>query len=81
MKFNEIIDNSDSYFKNVKLTNFDLIHNECNGSELSYSCGYYQTLFKEKLDSEITDQKKKNHLFHQRLNVIEMMFLLKKNYR
>ena len=59
MKFNEIIENSDSYFKNVKLTNFDLIHNECNGSELSYSRGYYQTLFKEKLDSEITGQKQK----------------------
>ena len=62
MKFNEIIENSDSYFENVKLTNFDLIHNECNGSELSYSRGYYQSLFKEKLDSEITDQKQKNSL-------------------
>ena len=60
MKFNEIMENSDSYFENVKLTNFDLIHNECSGSELSYSRGYYQTLFKEKLDSEITDQKQKN---------------------
>ena len=60
MKFNEIMENSDSYFENVKLTNFDLIHNECNGSELSYSHRYYQTLFKEKLDSEITDQKQKN---------------------
>ena len=60
MKFNEIIENTDSYFENVKLTNFDLIHNECNGSEFSYSRGYYQTLFKEKLDSEITDQKQKN---------------------
>ena len=58
MKFNEIIENS--YFENVKLTNFDLIHNECNGSELSYSPGYYQTLFKEKLDSETIDQKQKN---------------------
>ena len=41
MKFNEIIENSDSYFENVKLTNFDLIHNECNGSELSHSHGCY----------------------------------------
>ena len=60
MKFNEIMENSDSYFENVKLTNFDLIHNDCNGSDLSYSRSYYQTLFKEKLDSEITDQKQKN---------------------
>ena len=60
MRFNEIIENSGSYFENVKLTNFGLIHNECNDSELSYNRGYYQTLFKEKLDSEITDQKQKN---------------------
>ena len=60
MRFIEIMENSDSYFQNVKLTNFDLIHNECNGSELSYSRSYYQTLFKEKLDSEITDQKQQN---------------------
>ena len=59
MKFNEIIENSDFYFENVKLTNFDLIHNDCNGSDLSYSRSYYQTLFKEKLDPEITDQKQK----------------------
>ena len=37
MKFDEIIENSDSYFENVKLSNFDLIHNECRGSELSFS--------------------------------------------
>ena len=37
-----------------------MIHNDCNGSDLSYSRSYYQTLFKEKLDSEITDQKQKN---------------------
>ena len=60
MKLNEIMENSDSYFENVKLTNFDLIHNKCSGSELSYSRSYYQTLFKEKLDSEITDQKQKD---------------------
>ena len=60
MKFNEIMENSDSYFENVKLTNFDLIHNECNGNELSYSHRYYQIFFKEKLDLEITDQKQKN---------------------
>ena len=60
MKFNKITENSDFYFENVKLTNFDLIHNDCNGSDLSYSRSYYQTLLKEKLDSEITDQKQKN---------------------
>ena len=60
MKFNEIIENSDSYFENVKLSNFDLIHNECRGSELSFSKKHYQTLYKEKLNSELIDSKQKS---------------------
>ena len=78
MKFNEIIENSDSYFENVKLTNFDLIHNERNGSEISYSRGYYQTYLKKSLIQKLLIKNKKIHLFHQQLNVIETMFLLKK---
>ena len=34
MKFDEVIENSDSCFENLKLTNYDLIHNECRGNEL-----------------------------------------------
>ena len=60
LKFNEIIENSDSYFENVKLTNFDLIHSKCSGSELSFSKKHYQTLYKEKLNSEIIDSKQKS---------------------
>ena len=60
MKFNEIIENSDSYFENVKLSNFDLIHNECRGSELSFSKKHYQNLYKEKLNSELIDSKQKS---------------------
>ena len=82
MKFNEIIENSDSYFENVKLINFDLIHNECNGIELSYSRGYYQTLFKEKLDSEITDQKQKNSFISSAIKCHRDDVLIeKKTYR
>ena len=76
MKFNEIIENSGSYFENVKLSNFDLIHNECRGSELSFSKKHYQTLYKEKLNSELIDSKV--HLFLPHLGVIETMLLLKK---
>ena len=60
MKFDEIIENSDSYFENVKLSNFDLIHNKCRGSELSFSKKHYQTLYKEKLNSEFIDSKQKS---------------------
>ena len=60
MKFDEIIENSDSYFENVKLSNFDLIHHECRGGELSFSKKHYQTLYKEKLNSEFIDSKQKS---------------------
>ena len=60
MKFDEVIENSDSYFENLKLTNYDLIHNECRGNELSFSEKHYQTLYKEKLNSEIIDLKQKS---------------------
>ena len=58
--FNEIIENSDSYFENVKLSNFDLIHHECRGGEFSFSKKHYQTLYKEKLNSEFIDSKQKS---------------------
>ena len=60
MKFDEIIKNSDSYFENVKLSNFNLIHHECRGGELSFSKKHYQTLYKEKLNSEFIDSKQKS---------------------
>ena len=60
MKFYEIIKNLDSYFENVKLSNFDLIHHECRGGELSFSKKHYQTLYKEKLNSEFIDLKQKS---------------------
>ena len=37
-----------------------MIHNECRGSELSFSKKHYQTLYKEKLNSEIIDSKQKS---------------------
>ena len=60
MKFDEIIENSDSYFENVKLSNFDLIYHECRGGEFSFSKKHYQTLYKEKLNSEFIDSKQKS---------------------
>ena len=60
IKFDEIIQNSDSYFENAKITNFDLIHNECRGSELLFTREHYQTLYNKKLNSEILDPKQKS---------------------
>ena len=69
MKFDEIIENSDSYFENVKLSNFDLIHNKCRGSELSFSKKHYQTLYKEKLNSEFIDSKQKSSFISSAIRV------------
>ena len=60
MKFDEIIESSDSYFENVKLSNFNLIHHKCRSGELSFSKKHYQTLYKEKLNSEFIDSKQKS---------------------
>ena len=60
MIFDEVIENSDLYFETVKITNFDLINHQCEGTELSHSKEYYQTIFKEKLDLEIIDEEKKS---------------------
>ena len=35
MTFNEIMQNSDSYFENAYITNFDLIHHQCRGDKLN----------------------------------------------
>ena len=60
MNFDEVIENSDLYFETVKITNFDLINHQCEGTELLHSKEYYQTIFKEKLDLEIIDEEKKS---------------------
>ena len=49
MNFNEIIQNPDNYFENAFITNFDWIHNQCRGDELTHNRKIYKTLLKEKL--------------------------------
>ena len=53
MTFEKIVDDPDYHFQNSYVTNFDLIHHECRGDELSYSRGHYETIFKKKLNDEI----------------------------
>ena len=60
MTFNEIIQNPDDHFKNVFITNFVLIHNQCRGDKLTHDRKFYETLFKEKLNSEINDVEQKD---------------------
>ena len=68
MTFYEIIQNPDNYFENVFITNFDLIHNQCRGNELKHNRKYYETLFKEKLNSEIKEIDQKNRFVSAAIN-------------
>ena len=55
MTFNKIISDPEYHFQNCYITNFDLIHNECRGDELSHSREYYETIFKKKINEEINN--------------------------
>ena len=68
MTFNEIIQNPDNHFENVFITNFDLIHNQCRGDKLTHDRKFYETLFKEKLNSEINDIEQKDRFVSAAIN-------------
>ena len=68
MTFDEIIQNPDNYFENVFITNSDLMHNQCRGDELKHNRKYYETLFKEKLNSEIKEIDQKNRFVSAAIN-------------
>ena len=68
MTFNEIIQNPDNHFENAFITNFDLIQNQCRGDKLTHDRKFYETLFKEKLNSEINDIEQKDRFVSAAIN-------------
>ena len=68
MTFNEIIQNPDNHFENAFITNSDLIHNQCRGDKLMHDRKFYETLFKEKLNSEINDIEQKDRFVSAAIN-------------
>ena len=60
MTLNEIVNDPDHHFENCFVTNFDLIHHECRGDELSYSRKYYETIFNKKIKEEIVSDDLRN---------------------
>ena len=44
MDFDDIINNPETHFQNVYVTNFDLIHHSARGDPLCYSKKFYQTI-------------------------------------
>ena len=60
MTFNEIVNDLDYHFENCFVTNFDLIHHECRGDELSHSRKYYETIFNKKIKEELVSENTQN---------------------
>ena len=59
MSYDKIIDDPDSHFKNSYITNFDLIHHECRGDELSHDKQHYGTIFRKNIEDEINSDDAK----------------------
>lgn len=49
IKYGNMRDNPDSYFKNVKVVNFDIINHECRGDKLIGPYKGYKTIKSEHL--------------------------------
>ena len=49
-KYEKINKNKKEYFELAKITNFDMIHNECKGTPLQNSVKYYQTIHQDNLE-------------------------------
>ena len=60
MTFNEIVNDPDYHFDNCFITNFDLIHHQCRGDELSYSKKHYETISNKKIKEEIVSDDVRN---------------------
>ena len=60
MTFNEILNDPDYHFENSFVTNFDLIHHQCRGDEVSYSKKHYETIANKKIKEEILDENVRN---------------------
>ena len=62
MKYDEIIENLEYHFQNCYITNFDKIHHECRGDELSFSKRYCETIFYDRLNQNIDQQNREKFI-------------------
>ena len=44
LKYHQFVNDMDSHFSRVKITNFDIIHHPCCGDELENLQQYYETI-------------------------------------
>ena len=61
--YDKILSDVDDYFSNVKITNFDLIHNQCRGDKLEFNKKHYETIYKNDSNkSFLCDSHEKNFI-------------------
>ena len=60
MDFDDIINNPETHFQNVYVTNFDLIHHSAGGDPLCYSKSFIINLSLQLLNLNVTMFKKKS---------------------
>ena len=60
MTFNEIVNDPCYHFENSYVSNFDLIHHECRGDELSYSRKHYETIWNKTIKEELVSEDIQN---------------------
>ena len=61
MKYEKIINDPGYHFENCRITNFDLINNECRKDKLDYDREHYETIHKKKFNEEITNENDQNN--------------------
>lgn len=80
MKYDEILNDVDGYFKNCYITNFDLINHNCRGDKLNYSRKFYQTIFENDLNENLNLENKYNFCSSAIKSERKDLFLEKKVY-
>ena len=58
LKYKEMRDNRDHYFKNVREINFDIINHECRGDKLQGTYKDYKTIKNENLTNNSKEEAK-----------------------
>ena len=59
LEYERFSNDRDHYLKNVKLSNFDIIHSQCRGDERKHCDKFYQTITNKNLEKMPSDHKKK----------------------
>ena len=58
LKYKDMHDDPDSYFKNVRMVNFDIINHECHGNKLAVTYKDYKTIKNDHLTNYPTEKAK-----------------------